>query len=165
MLRFGTVTSINPMTARARVQFAQDSMTSYWLPILQVKSFKDKFYTIPDIGEQVACLMDENSEDGVILGAIYTTEDTPINTSNKEVAANFENGSFANINKETQTLTLSFPNIKLIGNITHEGILSNSAGITSSSDITDKKSSMQKIRDTYNSHTHPDKNQKTTSTM
>ncbi|MBR1625525.1 MAG: phage baseplate assembly protein V [Bacteroidales bacterium] len=165
MLRFGTVTSINSKTARARVQFAQDSMTSYWLPVLQNKTFKDKFYSMPTVGEQVACLMDENSEDGVILGAIYTTEDTPIIETEKQVSANFEDGSFANVDKETQTLTLSFPNIHLIGNIVHEGTLSNSAGITSSADITDKKSSMQAMRDKYNSHTHPDKNQKTTQTM
>jgi len=165
VLRFGTVTSINPKTARARVQFAQDSMTSFWLPVLQNKTFKDKFYSMPAVGEQVACLMDENSEDGVILGAIYTADDVPIIETEKQVSANFEDGSFANIDKETQTLTLSFPNIRLIGNITHEGTLSNTEGITSSADITDKKSSMQAMRDIYNDHTHPDKNTKTTSTM
>ena len=154
MLRFGTVTSINPLTARARVQFAEDGMNSYWLAVLQNKTFKDKFYSMPAVGEQVACLMDQNSEDGVILGAIYTTEETPINKTEKQAAANFEDGSFANIDKETQTLTLSFPNIRLIGNVTHEGTLSNTEGITSSADITDKKSSMQAMRDIYNDHKH-----------
>ena len=41
MLKFGTVTNINPMTAKARVQFADDNITSYWLPILQKKTLKD----------------------------------------------------------------------------------------------------------------------------
>lgn len=154
MLRFGTVTSINPLTARARVQFAEDGMNSYWLAVLQNKTFKDKFYSMPAVGEQVACLMDQNSEDGVILGAIYTTEDTPIIETEKQVSANFEDGTFANVDKETQTLTLSFPNIHLIGNITHEGTLSNTDGITSQSDITDKTSSMQAMRDIYNDHKH-----------
>ena len=112
------------------------------------------FTKIPDVGEQVACLMDENAEDGVVLGAIYTTEDTPLNTSEQEAAANFEDGSFANIDKETQTLTLSFPNIHLIGHITHEGTLTNTEGIKSNADITDKKSSMQAMRDIYNDHKH-----------
>ena len=109
---------------------------------------------MPAVGEQVACLMDENSEDGVILGAIYTVEDVPIIETEKQVSANFEDGTFANVDKETQTLTLSFPNIHLIGNITHEGTLSNSAGITSRADITDKKSSMQAMRNIYNAHKH-----------
>ena len=154
MLRFGTVTSINPLTARARVQFAEDGMNSYWLAVLQNKTFKDKFYSMPAVGEQVACFMDQNSEDGVILGAIYTTEDTPIIECEKQVSANFEDGTFANVDKETQTLTLSFPNIHLIGNITHEGTLSNTDGITSQADITDKTSSMQAMRDIYNEHKH-----------
>ena len=154
MLRFGTVTFINPLTARARVQFAEDGLNSYWLAVLQNKTFKDKFYSMPAVGEQVACLMDQNSEDGVILGAIYTTEDTPIIETEKQVSANFEDGTFANVDKETQTLTLSFPNIHLIGNITHEGTLSNTDGITSQTDITDKTSSMQAMRDIYNEHKH-----------
>ena len=154
MLRFGTVTSINPLTARARVQFAEDGMNSYWLAVLQNKTFKDKFYSMPAVGEQVACLMDQNSEDGVILGALYTTDDTPIIETEKQVSANFEDGTFANVDKETQTITLSFPNIHLIGNITHEGTLSNTDGITSQADITDKTSSMQAMRDIYNEHKH-----------
>ena len=154
MLRFGTITSINPKTARAKVQFANDGMNSYWLAVLQNRTFKDKFYSMPPIGEQVACLMDENSEEGVILGAIYTSEDTPVIETEKQYSANFEDGTLINVDKETQTLTLTFPNIHLIGDITHEGSLSNTDGITSDADITDKKSSMQDMRDTYNSHMH-----------
>ena len=154
MLRFGTITAINPLTARARVQFAQDSMTSFWLPILQAKTFKDKYYVIPDVGEQVACLMDENSEDGVVLGAIYTTEDTPINKSEKQAAANFEDGTFINVDKETQTLTITFPNINIVGNITQDGPFANTNGITSQADVADVTSTMQAMRDIYNPHTH-----------
>ena len=65
MLKFGIVTNINPTLAQARVQFADDDILSYWLPILQQKTQKDKFYAIPDIGEHVACLMDDNSEEGI----------------------------------------------------------------------------------------------------
>ena len=46
MLKFGTVTNINPLTAKARVQFSDDDITSYWLPIIQHKTLKDKFYSI-----------------------------------------------------------------------------------------------------------------------
>ena len=154
MLKFGTITSINPLTARARVQFAEDGMNSYWLAVLQNRTLNDKFYSMPTVGEQVACLMDENSEEGVILGSIYTSEDTPVIETEKQYSANFEDGTFANVDKETQTLTLSFPNIHLIGNITHEGTLSNTDGIISQADITDKKSSMQAMRDIYNPHKH-----------
>ena len=154
MLRFGVISQINASKVEARVRFEDDDSTSFWLPILKAKTLKDKFYSMLDIGEQVACLMDENSEDGVILGAIYSTEDLPPEQSEKEMSITLENGSFLNINKETDTLTASFKNIKLVGDITHEGHFKNTEGISSDSDISDKTSSMQKIRDTYNTHTH-----------
>jgi len=165
MLRFGIVSQINPLLCQARVNFGDDDSTSYWLPVLQTKTLKDKFYFMPDINEQVVCLMDQNSEDGVILGAIYSNADKPAVTSEKQLSVNFENGSQINANKETDTLTIIFQNIKFVGDITHEGILTNTKGIKSNADITDKTSSMQSMRDTYNSHTHPDKDKKTTSTM
>ena len=94
MLKFGIVTAINPLTAKARVEFADDNILSYWLPILQKKTLKDKFYSIVDVGEQVACLMDENSEDGVILGSIYTSLDEVPGISKDQHIAKFEDGSF-----------------------------------------------------------------------
>lgn len=154
MLRFGIVSQIDPINVQARVSFEDDESTSYWLPVLQTKTLKDKFYAMPDIGEQVACLMDENSEDGVILGAIYSTEDVSATQSEKQLSVNLEDGSYINADKENQTLIVAFSKMKLIGNIEHEGTFTNTAGIKSNSDITDKTSSMQAMRDTYNPHTH-----------
>ena len=154
MLRFGIVTQINPVTVQARVNFADDESTSYWLPIIQSKTMKDKFFVMPDIGEEVACIMDENSEDGVILGAIYSSVDLPVVTSEKQISVYLENSSLINIDKETNTLTITFENINLNGKINHTGMLINTDGITSQADITDKTSSMQAMRDIYNSHSH-----------
>lgn len=165
MLRFGTVTSINPKTACARVQFAEDKMTSFWLPILQKKTLIDKYYSVVDVGEQVACLMDENSEEGVILGAIYTNLDEVPASIKEQHLIKFSDGSLIEYNKDTQTLTISVKSVNIIADILNTGTFTNTAGINSNADITDKTSSMQDMRDTYNDHTHPDKNQKTTSTM
>ena len=163
MLRFGIVSQIDPINVQARVSFEDDESTSYWLPILQTKTLKDKFYAMPDIGEQVACLMDENSEDGVILGAIYSTEDVSTTQSEKQLSVNLEDGSYINADKENQTLTVAFSKMKLIGNIEHDGTFTNTAGIKSNADITDKTSSMQAMRDVYNSHTHTGNQGKATS--
>lgn len=154
MLRFGIISQINPNLAQARVNFGDDDSTSFWLPILQTKTLKDKFYSIPDVGEQVACLMDDNSEDGVILGAVYSSEDIPVVTSEKQISLNLENNSLINIDKETNSLNITFENINLNGNINHQGILINTDGITSNADVSDKTSSMQAMRDVYNPHTH-----------
>ena len=144
MLRFGIVSQIDPINVQARVSFEDDESTSFWLPVLQTKTLKDKFYAMPDIGE----------EDGVILGAIYSTEDVPVVTSEKQISLNLENNSLINIDKETNSLNITFENINLNGNINHTGKLINTDGIKSNSDITDKTSSMQAMRDTYNPHTH-----------
>ena len=57
MVRVGTVSIIDPSAGTARV-ILQDSgeMVSYDLPVLFQKTQNDKFYTMPDIGEQVLCL-------------------------------------------------------------------------------------------------------------
>ena len=154
MLRFGIVSQINPLLVQARVSFEDDESTSYWLPILQTKTLKDKFYVMPDIGELVVCLMDETSADGVILGAIYSSVDTPIIQSEKQISLNLENNSLINIDKEMNSLNITFENINLNGNINHTGKLINTDGITSSGEISDKTSSMQDMRDVYNSHAH-----------
>ena len=63
MLKFAIVTNIDEKQATARVQFQDsDGIPSYWLPVLQAKTLKDKFYILPDVGEHVVCLMDENLE-------------------------------------------------------------------------------------------------------
>ena len=115
---------------------------------------KDKFYAIPDIGEHVACLMDENSEEGVILGAIYSALDETPASSKNQLMIKFEDESFIQFDKETGILTLKFSGIDILSDINHTGKLQNSDGITSSADITDKTSSMQAMRDKYNPHTH-----------
>lgn len=154
MLKFGIVTTINPLTAKARVQFSDDDITSYWLPVLQQKTLKDKYYSMVDIGEQVACLMDENSEDGVILGAIYTNLNSVPGISQNQHLIKFEDGSFIEYNKGTQMLTIVAKTLNVVADIINTGKLENTDGIISNSDITDKTSSMQAMRDIYNPHTH-----------
>lgn len=128
MLKFGIVTNIDEKQATARVQFQDDDdIPSDWLPVLQSKTLKDKFYILPDIGEQVACFMDENLEDGVILGAIYSDEDTCPVFSKDKIIAKFPGGLSIEIDKSTGDLTLNFTNLKFNGNFILNGI--NLAGL------------------------------------
>ena len=85
-MKFGTVSQIDPVGHRARVEFpAEDAemiadekgLESYWLPILCQWSTGSKSFCMPILGEQVVCWMDENSEFGVILGGIYSDADAP----------------------------------------------------------------------------------------
>lgn len=77
-MKIGIVNAIDQAACKVRVQFQDaDSMVSDWLPVMQHKTLKDKFYFMPDLGEHVVCMMDENDEAGVVLGAIYSEADAP----------------------------------------------------------------------------------------
>ena len=84
-LRIGIVQAQDPELGRLRVSFSEfDQMLSYWLPVVVPKTQEDKAYWLPDIGEQVVCLMDARDEDGVVLGAIYSQADsTPVQSADK----------------------------------------------------------------------------------
>lgn len=77
MLRFGNISSVDTERGLARVRFEEDDIVTALLPMIGARTSKDKFYAMPDVGEHVACLMDEYAENGVILGAIYSTKNVP----------------------------------------------------------------------------------------
>ncbi len=113
MLRFGTITEVKPEKGLARVQFAEDDITSFWLPIVQDNTLGDKNYRGMKVNEHVACLMDEHAENGVIVGAIYNSQDTPAFTGEK-VGVKFEDGTEVVYDKSTSTYTIKNPNGKVI---------------------------------------------------
>ena len=155
MLKFGIITNIDEAKAQARVQFQDnDGMLSYWLPVLQAKTLKDKFYILPDIGEQVACLMDENLEDGVILGSIYSEADVCPVVSKDKCKIKFQDGTEIEYDRAEHVLNIICPNINIQGIINHTGLLLNSAGLLSEGEIIDHTGSMQAMRGVYNAHQH-----------
>lgn len=77
MLYFGIVSATDPATCRVRVTLEElDQLVTDFLPVMQSASRTDKAYSLPDVGEHVVCLMDENAEAGVVLGCVYNKEDT-----------------------------------------------------------------------------------------
>ncbi len=63
---------------RVRVQFPdRQNLISYWLPMLALNSQNNKDFAMPDVGEQVACLMDEKFRNGIVLGAFFQGVDQP----------------------------------------------------------------------------------------
>jgi phage baseplate assembly protein gpV len=106
--RLGIVKDQDVSMARVRVVFAEfDHLLSYWLPIVVPKAQNDKAYWMPDIGEQVVCLMDERDEAGVVLGAIYSKADTtPVQSSDK-LYFGFKDGAAIEYDRAVHALTLS----------------------------------------------------------
>jgi phage baseplate assembly protein V len=90
-----------------RVQFPDlDGMVSGWLPMIVKKSLKDKEVLTLDIGEQVACVLDEYFESGCILGAVFSDDDLPpVVSHDKYHFAFFDGGSFE-YDRNTGQLTI-----------------------------------------------------------
>ena len=107
MLKFGIVSEIDEQKGLSRVKFDDQGIVSGWLPVLQKNTLKNQDEAWLDVNEHVACLMDENLEHGVILGAIYSEGELPV-TKNKNVrSVKFEDGSFVKFDRTAKKLTIS----------------------------------------------------------
>ena len=85
-----------------------DEVISWWLPVIFWKTQDDKAYWIPDIGEQVVCLMDLRDEAGAVLGAIYSAADaTPANSADKFYIG-FKDGAHFDYDRALHILDLLF---------------------------------------------------------
>lgn len=91
----------------ARVQFPDlDGLLSDWLPLVVKKSLKDKECLTLDVGEHVACVLDENFEAGCVLGAVYSDADkAPVESPDKMHFSFFDGGLFE-YDRSSGTLTV-----------------------------------------------------------
>ena len=109
--RVGIVSAQNPATARVRVTFPDRSqLQSWWLGVVVPKTQNDKAYWMPDLGEQVICLMDEYDEDGAVLGALYSTVDTPPVTSVDKYHWTMKDGATFEYDRAIHALAIALPN-------------------------------------------------------
>lgn len=106
MLRFGNITEVDPTKGYARVTFTDDGIVSDWLQFVTMGAIKDNFSHTFSINEQVACLMDENSEEGVILGAIFNDKTPPNNGVDGIFRIKFDDNSVVEYNRNSHEYTL-----------------------------------------------------------
>ena len=101
-VRFKTgVVSAADGNGNVRVFFEDVGMTSYWLPVCYPKTSQDKFYWTPDVGEHVRCLMDEQLEDGAVLGALYSDQDAVPWASPDQCGVVFKDGGSFTYDRST----------------------------------------------------------------
>lgn len=110
MFRVGIVTTLDPQNCRVRVAFPdRDQIRSWWLQVIVPKAQNDKAYWLPDVGEQVVCLMDEYDEDGAVVGAIYSTQDTTPVQNADVFHLSFKDGAAFEYNRTVHSLSVSVP--------------------------------------------------------
>jgi len=102
--KFGIVSEVKK--GFARVEFTEDEIVSNWLPVCVKRSLTDKESWPFEVQEHVFCMMDENCEYGIILGALYSEADEPDPDEGAgKFRKLFEDGSFIEYNKNTHILT------------------------------------------------------------
>jgi len=102
----GIVVAVDEQSVKVRVQFPdRDDLVSDWLPVLQDFCVGNQHYRLPDVDNQVACLMDDNYEAGVVLGAIYSDADAPPVTSADIYYRRFKDGTVIQYDRAGHKLT------------------------------------------------------------
>jgi len=110
MYRVGIVKAQDTGNARVRVTFPdRDQMQSWWLPVVFPKAQYDKAFWIPDVGEQVVCIMDAYDEDGAVLGAIYSSADRPPVSSADKCNWTFKDGASFEYDRGGHALQMNIP--------------------------------------------------------
>jgi phage baseplate assembly protein V len=95
----GKVVAIDEVTCKVRVEFPDrddgdgKTLVSDWLPVGQKKTLGDLEYWLPDLDTQVACLMDDLLEAGVVICAIYSDADPPPVTNKDLYYRRFKDGT------------------------------------------------------------------------
>jgi len=105
MLKFGIVSQVDESRGLARVRFGDnEGLESYWLHVLASATMRNKVYHLPDVGEGVACHVDEQCENGVILGALYSKQDTPPVADGNKFHMRFEDGTWLEYDRAAHAL-------------------------------------------------------------
>lgn len=142
-LQFGIVAAVDDRRHMLRVRLpALENMETDWLPMLTPAAGGDRFYSLPDEGEQVVCLLDARGEGGVVLGATYNDADAPPASSRDLHVFAYKNGTRIQHNRKTGdvliktpgTVTVDAPlsvfkqNVQIMGMLTYTGGLTASNG-------------------------------------
>ena len=148
-LQFGIVSAIDAASHSLRVKIpVLDDMETDWLPMATPAAGGNRFYSLPDVGELVVCLLDARGETGCVIGAIYNAADKPPVSDQNKWVKRFTNGTVISHDrrsgevvvetpgkvkiKAAQKVDIQPPETEITGNATVNGLLTYTAGLTAS---------------------------------
>ena len=146
--RFGLVSSFDPVAYAARVLIQPENVLSGWLPVLSNWVGAGWGLASPLVpGAQVLVIAQEgDSEQGVIIGAVWSAVDTPLAAPVGELWLQHQTGSFVKL-KNNGTIVLQASEVNIVGNLVVTG------------DIADQNQAhgtVANLRSAYDTHNHPD---------
>ena len=124
-LEYGEVTAIDQKTCRLRVRLDdRDGLQTYWLNIPQRNTQgTQRRPLLPELGEQVAVLLDADGVGGVYLGGIYSTAEPPPVVDEDTDYVRFSDGTVTSYDRAAGVMTVDCVGeviLKCVGNITIE---------------------------------------------
>ena len=107
-LEYGEVTALDHKTCRLRVRLDdRDGLQSYWLNVPQRNTQgTQRRPLMPELGEQVAVLLDADGVGGVYLGGIYSTAEPPPVVDEETDYVRFSDGTVSTYNRAAGVMTL-----------------------------------------------------------
>jgi phage baseplate assembly protein gpV len=135
--RFGTVTSVDPATATARVTLQPEGVLTGWLPLLTPWVGSGwGLVCPPSPGDQVLVLPQEgDAEHGLIIAASWSAQTTPPAAPSGEFWLVHRSGSFLKLQ--------------------NDGTVQINGDLHVAGDVYDRHGSMSALRNHYNAHSHP----------
>lgn len=145
-MQFGTVSAVDEASHSLRVKIpVLDEMETDWLPMATPAAGGNRFYSLPDVGELVVCLLDARGEAGCVIGAIYNATDKPPVSDQNKWVKRFTNGTVISHDrrsgevvvetpgkveiKAAQKVDIQSPQTEITGNATVNGLLTYTAGL------------------------------------
>jgi len=114
MIRAAEVVKAIPEEGKVRVRFSESDdgtgkkFVSHALPVIFPKTLEDKYYVMPDIGEQVLCLfLATGLEQGFVVGSFYSNEDRPPVEDPEKLHVRFKDGSIIEYDRKEKKLTMN----------------------------------------------------------
>lgn len=107
-LEYGEVSAVDYPTCRIRVRLDdRDGVQSYWLNIPQRNTQgTQRRPLMPELGEQVAVLLDADGVGGVYLGGIYSTAEPPPVVDEDTDYVRFSDGTVSTYDRAARVMTL-----------------------------------------------------------
>lgn len=150
-MQFGIVSAIDAAAHSLRVKIpVLDDMVTDWLPMATPAAGGNRFYSLPDVGELVVCLLDARGETGCVIGAIYNSADKPPVSDQNKWVKRFTNGTVISHDrssgevvvetpgkvriKAAKKVDIQSPETEITGDATVKGMLTYTAGLTASND-------------------------------
>ena len=135
--RFGTVTSVNPATATARVKLQPEGVLTGWLPLLTPWVGNGwGLVCPPSPGDQVLVLPQEgDAEHGLIIASTWSAKTIPPPAPSGEFWLVHKSGSYLKLQNDGT--------IQVKGDLHVQG------------DVYDQHGPMSSLRNHYNLHVHP----------